>query len=142
MIERVMSLPIFMFTRVALSTLISAIAGIMMISFLYLAWTFAEDIYLAVSPEKEVAPRLFVENFSKFFSFLAVFKNFDFFFSRFWTFSKNFKRFRTFSAIYYICNELRTSIRAPQNIKAPPNDTGPHGTLRPSIRNFERPFTP
>ena len=55
MIERVMSLPIFMFTGVDLSTLISAIAGIMMICFLYLAWTFAEDIYLAVSPEKEVA---------------------------------------------------------------------------------------
>ena len=55
MIERVMSLPIFMFTRVALSALITAIAGIMMISFLYLGWTFAEDIYLAVSPEKEVA---------------------------------------------------------------------------------------
>ena len=55
MIERVMSLPIFMFTRVALSALITAIAGIMMICFLYLAWTFAEDIYLTVSPEKEVA---------------------------------------------------------------------------------------
>ena len=55
MIERVMSLPIFMFTRVSLSILITSIAGMMTISFLYLAWTFAEDIYLAVSPEKEVA---------------------------------------------------------------------------------------
>ena len=55
MIERMMNLPIFMFTRVALSALITAIAGIMMISFLYLAWTFAEDIYLAVAPEEEVA---------------------------------------------------------------------------------------
>ena len=50
-----MAQPIFMFTRVALSALITATAGIMMISFLYLAWTFAEDIYLAVAPEKEVA---------------------------------------------------------------------------------------
>ena len=55
MIERIMAQPIFMFTRVALSALITATAGIMMISFLYLAWTFAEDIYLAVAPEKEVA---------------------------------------------------------------------------------------
>ena len=54
MIERIMAQPIFMFTRVALSALITATAGIMTISFLYLAWTFAEDIYLAVSPDEEV----------------------------------------------------------------------------------------
>ena len=51
MIERVMSLPIFMFTRVALSALITAIAGIMTISFLYLAWTFTEDVYDALTQE-------------------------------------------------------------------------------------------
>ena len=55
MIERVMSLPIFMFTRIALSSLIASIAGIMMISFLYLAWTFAEDVYdYLLFPEEEV----------------------------------------------------------------------------------------
>ena len=51
MIERVMSLPIFMFTRVALSALITASAGIMMISFLYLAWIFSEDVYDALTRE-------------------------------------------------------------------------------------------
>ena len=45
MIERVMNLPIFMFTRVALSALISAIAGIMMISFLWMLWSFIDDVY-------------------------------------------------------------------------------------------------
>ena len=45
MIERVMSLPIFMFTRVALSALITAIAGIMMISFLWMLWSFIDDVY-------------------------------------------------------------------------------------------------
>ena len=49
-----MTLPIFMFTRVALSALITASAGIMMISFLYFAWTFVEDVYDAVVPEEEV----------------------------------------------------------------------------------------
>ena len=51
MIERIMAQPIFMFTRVALSTLITASAGIMMISFLYLAWTFGEDVYDALTRE-------------------------------------------------------------------------------------------
>ena len=51
MIERIMAQPIFMFTRVALSALIAASAGIMMISFLYLAWTFAEDVYDALTQE-------------------------------------------------------------------------------------------
>ena len=55
MIERVMSLPIFMFTRVALSTLISAIAGIMMISFLWMLWSFIDDVYdHLLFPEEEV----------------------------------------------------------------------------------------
>jgi len=54
MIERIMTQPIFMFTRVALSALITASAGIMMISFLYFAWTFVEDVYRAITPEEEV----------------------------------------------------------------------------------------
>ena len=55
MIERVMSLPIFMFTRVALSALITATAGIMIISFLYFAWTFVDDVYVhLIFPEEEV----------------------------------------------------------------------------------------
>ena len=56
MIERVMSLPIFMFTRVALSALITAIAGIMMISFLWMLWSFIDDVYNhLLFPEEEVA---------------------------------------------------------------------------------------
>ncbi len=55
MIERVMRLPIFMFTRVALSALISAIAGIMMISFLWMLWSFIDDVYNhLLFPEEEV----------------------------------------------------------------------------------------
>ena len=46
-----MAQPIFMFTRVALSALITATAGIMMISFLYFAWTFGEDVYDALTRE-------------------------------------------------------------------------------------------
>ena len=45
MIERMMNLPIFMFTRVALSALITATAGIMMISFLWMLWSFIDDVY-------------------------------------------------------------------------------------------------
>ena len=56
MIEKVMSLPIFMFTRVALSALISAIAGIMMISFLWMLWSFIDDVNNhLLFPEEEVA---------------------------------------------------------------------------------------
>ena len=56
MIERVMSLPIFMFTRVALSALISASAGIIVLSFLWMLWSFVEDIYgNLLFPEEEVA---------------------------------------------------------------------------------------
>ena len=55
MIERVMSLPIFMFTRIALSSLIASIAGIMMISFLWMLWSFVEDVYdNLLFPEEEV----------------------------------------------------------------------------------------
>ena len=55
MIERVMNLPIFMFTRVALSALITAIAGIMMISFLWMLWSFIDDVYNhLLFPEEEV----------------------------------------------------------------------------------------
>ena len=54
MMQRIMTLPIFMFTRVALSALITASAGILIISFLYFAWTFVEDVYDAVVPEEEV----------------------------------------------------------------------------------------
>ncbi len=53
MIERIMAQPIFMFTRVALSALITATAGIMIISFLYFAWIFVEDVYVAITPEEE-----------------------------------------------------------------------------------------
>ena len=54
MIERIMTQPIFMFTRVALSALITSIAGVMMISFLYLAWIFVEDVYVELNPVEEV----------------------------------------------------------------------------------------
>ena len=55
MIERVMSLPIFMFTRIALSSLIASIAGIMMISFLWMLWSFIDDVYVhLIFPEEEV----------------------------------------------------------------------------------------
>ena len=55
MIERMMNLPIFMFTRVALSALITATAGIMMISFLWMLWSFIDDVYNhLLFPEEEV----------------------------------------------------------------------------------------
>ena len=54
MIQKIITLPIFMFTRVALSALVTAIAGIMTISFLYLAWTFVEDVYVELNPVEEV----------------------------------------------------------------------------------------
>ena len=53
MIERVMNLPIFMFTRVALSVLISASAGIIVLGFLWMLWGFADDVYDAFNPEVE-----------------------------------------------------------------------------------------
>ena len=50
-----MNLPIFMFTRVALSALITATAGIMMISFLWMLWSFIDDVYVhLIFPEEEV----------------------------------------------------------------------------------------
>jgi len=55
MIERIMAQPIFMFTRVALSALITATAGIMMISFLWMLWSFIDDVYNhLLFPEEEV----------------------------------------------------------------------------------------
>ena len=63
MIERVMSLPIFMFTRVALSALILASAGIMTISFLYLAWIFVEDVYVALNKEEVVIEETSIDEF-------------------------------------------------------------------------------
>ena len=55
MIERVLSFPIFMFTRVALSVLITAVAGMMMISFLWMLWSFIDDVYNhLLFPEKQV----------------------------------------------------------------------------------------
>ena len=54
MIERVMNLPIFMFTRVALSVLISASAGIIVLGFLWMLWGFADDVYNAFNSEVEV----------------------------------------------------------------------------------------
>ena len=45
----------FMFTRVALSALITATAGIMMISFLWMLWSFIDDVYdHLLFPEEEV----------------------------------------------------------------------------------------
>jgi len=56
MIQKIITLPIFMFTRVALSALITAIAGIMMISFLWMLWSFIDDVYdHLLFPEEEVA---------------------------------------------------------------------------------------
>ena len=64
MIERVMSLPIFMFTRVALSALITAIAGIMMISFLWMLWSFIDDVYdHLLFPEEEVIKETSIDEF-------------------------------------------------------------------------------
>ncbi len=54
MIERVMNLPIFMFTRVALSVLISASTGIIVLSFLWMLWGFSDDVYDAFNPEEKV----------------------------------------------------------------------------------------
>ena len=55
MIERVINLPIFMCTRVALSALISASAGILIISFLWMLWSFVEDVYDHLRfPEEEI----------------------------------------------------------------------------------------
>ena len=54
MIDKIMTQPIFMFTRVALSALITASAGILIISFLYLAWIFVEDVYVELNPVEEV----------------------------------------------------------------------------------------
>ena len=55
MIERLINLPIFMFTRVALSALITASAGIIVLSFLWMLWSFVDDVYnYLLFPEEEV----------------------------------------------------------------------------------------
>jgi hypothetical protein len=54
MIERVMNFPIFMFTRIALSVLISASAGIIVLGFLWMLWGFTDDVYNALVSEEEV----------------------------------------------------------------------------------------
>ena len=55
MIQKIITLPIFMFTRVALSALVTAIAGIMTISFLWMLWSFIDDVYNhLLFPEEEV----------------------------------------------------------------------------------------
>ena len=63
MIQKIITLPIFMFTRVALSALITATAGIMIISFLYFAWTFAEDVYVALNKEEVVIEETSIDEF-------------------------------------------------------------------------------
>ena len=56
MIQRIVNLPIFMFTRVALSALITASAGIIVLSFLWMLWSFVDDIYEnLLFPEEEMA---------------------------------------------------------------------------------------
>ena len=66
MIQKIITLPIFMFTRVALSALISAIAGIMMISFLWMFWSFIDDVYdhLLFTEEEVVIEETSVDEFS------------------------------------------------------------------------------
>ena len=55
MIDKIMTQPIFMFTRVALSALISASAGIIVLSFLWMLWSFVEDVYdNLLFPENEM----------------------------------------------------------------------------------------
>ena len=65
MIERMMNLPIFMFTRVALSALITATAGIMMISFLWMLWSFIDDVYnhLIFTEEEVVIEETSIDEF-------------------------------------------------------------------------------
>ena len=63
MIERIMAQPIFMFTRVALSALITATAGIKIISFLYFAWIFVEDVYVALNKEEVAIEETSVDEF-------------------------------------------------------------------------------
>ena len=64
MIERIMAQPIFMFTRVALSVLITSIAGIMMISFLWMLWSFIDDVYdHLLFPEEEVIKETSIDEF-------------------------------------------------------------------------------
>ena len=63
MIERVMNLPIYTLTRVSLSALITASAGILIISFLYFAWIFVEDVYVALNEEEVVIEETSIDKF-------------------------------------------------------------------------------
>ena len=63
MIDKIMTQPIFMFTRVALSALITASAGILIISFLYFAWIFVEDVYVALNKEEVVIEETSIDEF-------------------------------------------------------------------------------
>ena len=63
MIERVMNLPIYTLTRVSLSALITASAGILVISFLYFAWIFVEDVYVALNEEEVVIEETSMDEF-------------------------------------------------------------------------------
>ena len=63
MIERVMNLPIYTLTRVSLSALITASAGILIISFLYFAWIFVEDVYVALNKEEVVIEETSIDEF-------------------------------------------------------------------------------
>tara|TARA_B100000073_G_scaffold334501_1_gene327108 strand:- start:183 stop:398 length:216 start_codon:yes stop_codon:yes gene_type:complete len=53
MIQKIMTLPIFMFTRISLSALIASIAGIMMICFFWMAWSFVDDVYDHLTRDEE-----------------------------------------------------------------------------------------
>jgi len=63
MIERVMNLPIYTLTRVSLSALITASAGILIISFLYFAWIFVEDVFVALNKEEVVIEETSMDEF-------------------------------------------------------------------------------
>ena len=63
MIDKIMTQPIFMFTRIALSALITASAGILIISFLYFAWIFVEDVYVALNKEEVVIEETSIDKF-------------------------------------------------------------------------------
>ena len=63
MIDKIMTQPIFMFTRVALSALITASAGILIISFLYFAWIFVEDVYVALNKEEVLIEETSIDEF-------------------------------------------------------------------------------
>ena len=72
MIDKIMTQPIFMFTRVALSALITALAGILIISFLYFAWIFVEDVYVALNKEEVAIEETSIDKFPHIHPITAV----------------------------------------------------------------------